>query len=228
MFVRLSSPLPGLHSGPISGLDSFRFSTITVGLLTIHCRLHSTALHCGLSIAGCFQMLRYPVRSRCGAGSGAARASKSDQTALLIKREPTTDACTSGLLGVGGFFGVVSRRRFVLVGPGLLAYRPWGLGSLALSGDGGGLVRHWKAGRRDSWHVALGVCDELLPHPCLRHAQQKEQVSAIMILKKLQRHDKTNRAGTCRAACTIDDLIDGRKRALSMTSSMDAPREGKV
>ena len=52
MFVLLSSPLPGLHSGPISGLDSFRFSTITVGLLTIHCRLHSTAhsatLHCGL------------------------------------------------------------------------------------------------------------------------------------------------------------------------------------
>jgi hypothetical protein len=41
---------------------------------------------------------------------------------------------------------------------------------------------------------------------------------------------KLSRQGThtSRAACTIDDLVDGRKRALSMTSSMDAQREGNI
>ena len=40
--------------------------------------------------------------------------------------------------------------------------------------------------------------------------------------------DENNRGkGTCRATCTLDDLIKGRKRALWMTSSMDAQREGK-
>jgi hypothetical protein len=48
----------------------------------------------------------------------------------------------------------------------------------------------------------------------------------IMILKNCKCMTETKRAGTCRAACTIDDLIDGGKRALSMTSSMDAQREG--
>ena len=37
---------------------------------------------------------------------------------------------------------------------------------------------------------------------------------------------KTNRAGTCRAACTIDDLIDGRKRAL-IDDLIDGRTEGK-
>ena len=41
---------------------------------------------------------------------------------------------------------------------------------------------------------------------------------------------KLSRQGThaSRAACTIDDLVDGCKRALSMTSSMDAQREGNI
>jgi hypothetical protein len=41
---------------------------------------------------------------------------------------------------------------------------------------------------------------------------------------------KLSRLGTytSRAACTIDDLVDGHKRALSMTSSMDAQREGNI
>jgi len=63
----------------------------------------------------------------------------------------------------------------------------------------------------------------------MHNRDQKKQVSAIMRLKKLQMHDKTQigleRVGPL--ALSMTSSMDS-KRALSMTSSMDAPREGKV
>ena len=103
MFVLLPSPLPGLHSGPISGLDLFRFSTITVQLLTIHCRLHSTAnsatLHCELlpnaALSGAV-----PARCwlRCGPGFEIGSNSFTNQVRTHHRRPHQRLALCRGLL----------------------------------------------------------------------------------------------------------------------------------
>ena len=66
----------------------------------------------------------------------------------------------------------------------------------------------------EQWNVAV------VTH--IQHMQTKW--SEATSRKKLSRQG----THTSRAACTIDDLVDGRKRALSMTSSMDAQREGNI
>ena len=106
--------LPRLHSG----LDSFRFSTITIVQLTIHCMQHYTAQ----SVSFCCGLLPNTTlccpgtaHSRSGARFGAALASNSGWNALLIKWKISTAAAINGGFGVC-FLGVVGGCRESLLG----------------------------------------------------------------------------------------------------------------
>ena len=93
-YISLCSPLPGLHSG----LDSFRFNTITIVQLTIHCRQHSTAQSVPFysclvpNTVLCSPGKALTVRSRSDTRSCAPLASNSSRNTLLIDYQPTSAA----------------------------------------------------------------------------------------------------------------------------------------
>jgi hypothetical protein len=99
------SPLPGLHSGR----DSFRFKTITIVQLTIHCRQHSIAqsvpFYCGLlpNTAPCSQGTAVHSLLCRLCSPGFEFGSKSFTNLLPTHCRPTAVASTRRDVGFGCF-----------------------------------------------------------------------------------------------------------------------------
>ena len=216
MCMSLPIPLPGLHSG----LDSLRFCTITIAQPTIYCRQHSMAqsvpLHCWL-LPNTVLCGPGSARSRSGARSGAARASHSGRKALLIKWKAST-------IAVNG------------VKPA-----PWptaaSVSASSLSSAAAAKVSSVNSGTSPSSHISSTCKQNGQKQQVTKNWADREHILvgplALSMTSSMDAnghyrwpHRWTHRGkGTYRATCTIDDLIDGRKRALSMTSSMDAQTE---